>query len=89
MSRRSIPAKKLDERTFAVRIRVAVPERGLKCLNDLYAWLKEKAPNDYALHSTTAGVRQRVHLHTNDPSLAVECISTFGLDIYELPKETL
>lgn len=88
MSRRSEPAHKIDERTFAVRVRFTIPEGGLSGLNDLYAWLRERAPHDYAIHSAKAGTRHCGALHLNDPKLAAECVETFGLEVAALPKLT-
>jgi len=87
MSRRSAPAKSLDDRTFAVRVRFAIPELGLSCLNDLYAWLQQRAPHNFAIHG--AGTQPHcAFLYLNDPALAAECIKTFELNVHGLPKES-
>ena len=88
MTRRSISAKALDQRTFAVRVRIAIPEDGLKCLNELHTWLRQRAPNEHAIHSTMVDARHCAYLHLNDPALAVECIQEFGLEVVGLPKES-
>jgi len=88
MSRRSIPAKTLDERTFAVRSRFAIPEGGLQCLNELHAWLRERAPRNHAIHSDRAGTLHCGALHLNDPALAAECVRVFELEVAGLPKES-
>ena len=88
MTRRSIPAKALDQRTFAVRVRFAIPENGLQCLNELHEWLRVRAPKEHAIHSTTVDSRHCAYLHLNDPALASECVQTFGLEVVGLPKES-
>jgi hypothetical protein len=91
MVKRSTPANKLDERTFAVRIRFAIPERGLPCLPEMHKWLSENAPNDYAIHSTAVGgwtPQFCGYLYMNSPVMALECATRFNLQVYGLPKET-
>ena len=73
---------------FSALPRFAIPEIGLECLNDLHAWLREKAPQAHAIHSTTAESRHCAYLHLNDPELAAECVRVFGLEVVGLPKES-
>jgi hypothetical protein len=91
MVKRTTPAKKLDERTFAVRIRFAIPETGLSCLGEMHNWLRDNAPNDFAIHSTTVGGWNPQFcgfLYMNSPAVALECVAKFNLQVYGLPKLT-
>jgi hypothetical protein len=91
MVKRSTNAKILDERTFAVRIRFAIPELGLSCLGEMHDWLRDHAANDYALHSTTIGGWNPQFcglLYMNSLAAALECATKFNLRIYSLPKAT-
>ena len=91
MVKRSTPAKKLDERTFAVRVRFAIPETGLSCLLEMHNWLRDNAANDYAIHSTKAPGWDPQFcglLYMNSLAAALECATRFNLEIYGLPKQT-
>lgn len=88
MVKRSTPAKVLDERTFAVRVRFAIPELGLSCVMDMHNWLRDNAANDYAIHSTTApGWNPQLCglLYVNSLAIAQECATKFNLQVYRLP----
>ena len=89
MARRSTPYAVSDDQTFAIRIRFAIPELGMKRLNEMHQWLQEKAPNAYAIHS--AGVpsgNQCAFLYVNDLAICLECVREFDLKIAGLPKLT-
>jgi hypothetical protein len=91
MVKRSTPAKKLDDRSFAIRIRFAIPETGLSCIPEVHNWLRDNAANDYAIHSMTVGGWNPQHcglLYMNSLAPALECVTKFDLQIYGLPKET-
>jgi len=87
MTRRSTPAHKTDETTFAVRVRILIPETGLTCSNELRDWLSKHTEGQYAFHP--AGTYpQCSYIYVNNPLIAAECIRTFDLKVHERPKET-
>ena len=89
MARHSTPAKTVDEQTFAIRTLFRIPERGFTRLNDMHQWLRERAPQAYAIHSH--GVTDKSQcgaLYLNDIEIAAECIKLFELDLAALPKQT-
>lgn len=88
MPRRSEPAKKIDERAFAVRIRVAIPEMGLKNINEIHAWLRARVGGEFAIHPSATSQGDCCFLYMNDTAMALECVKHFGLRVYGLPKET-
>ena len=89
MPRRSEPTSKVDERSFAVRVRIAIPETGLKCIGVLHSWLREMAPNAHAIHSASrSDQKDCAYIYLNDPALAAECVQVFELEVHGLPKET-
>jgi hypothetical protein len=53
MVRRSVPAKKIDDVAFPIRVKVKVPARGFGLRIDLYhAWLRDNlSPRQWAHHS--------------------------------------
>ena len=89
MARRSIPAKTVDEQTFAIRTLFRIPELGFTRLNDMHQWLRERAPQGHAIHSHgLTGINQCGALYVNDIEVAVECIKLFELELASLPKQT-
>ena len=88
MPRRTAPAHKTDERTFAVRVRFVIPEMGLRNINEIYTWLRGRAPGEFAIHGTVTVRRDCCFLYMNDAAKASECVNHFGLEVYGLPKET-
>ena len=91
-SRRSIPASTSDDRTFAVRIRFAIPGTGFTRLPDLHAWLQARSERQFAIHA--AAPIQSLHfqdcafLYVNDLAIAVEAMKEFDLQAYGLLKQT-
>lgn len=92
MVRRSIPAAKIDERTFGVRVRITVPERGLATNPiDIHQWMDARVGRDgYAVHGSGSddGDGGGVFLYANDPDAVAECIKAVGLTVHGFPKET-
>jgi hypothetical protein len=87
--RRSTPARILDDRSFAVRIRFRIPENGLSCASELHSWLRQRTQNQFAIHSATfIGGAQCSAIYVNEPAIAIECIEKFGLEVYGLRKES-
>ena len=92
MVRRSIPAAKIDNRTFGIRVRIEVPDGGLGARStELHQWMDERVGrHGYASHG---GGRdgyggQSIFLYSNDPDALVECIKAVGLTVQGFPKET-
>ena len=83
MVRRSTSHAKVDDGTFAVRVRIKVPGGGLgKRCGEIYRWLDERVGREgYVFHG--GGL-----LYTNDVEAAAECIRAIGLELAGLPKET-
>ena len=83
MVRRSVPYAKVDDGTFAVRVKIKVPGDGLgKRCNEIYRWLDERVGRQgYAFHG--GGL-----LYMNDIEAAAECVKSIGLELAGLPKET-
>src|SRR4051812_22248134 len=81
-------AKATDDRTFAVRLRFRIPERGMSYQwPELDAWLRRNAPGAYVIHP--AGTYPDAsYLYMNNPDLAAECSRLFALEIDAKPKET-
>ena len=89
MIRRSTPAKTIDDQTFAIRAVFRIPEHGFTRLNDMHQWLREGAPQAYAIHSHgLTGMNLCGALYVNDIEVAVECIKLFELELAALPKQT-
>jgi hypothetical protein len=82
MTRRSIPAKKIDDRTFAVRMRIKVGGQGLRCLNEVHDYLRAAGP--HAIHSDQGGI----YIYANDPKVVIDCVERFDLKLLSFKKET-
>jgi hypothetical protein len=92
MVRRSTPYKISDDETFAIRVRFAIPELGMKRLNEMHQWLRDRAPKAHAVHSASilygSASQLCAFLYVNDPAIALECVKEFELQIAGLPKLT-
>jgi arginine/ornithine N-succinyltransferase beta subunit len=90
MVRRTSPAKKTDDYTFAVRCRVEIPESGMRNLPDVRQWLDERVTRrGYALHSTNPpGEAQGMFIFANDPAAVAECVLVFGMTVMGWEKQT-
>ncbi|WP_325048867.1 SOS response-associated peptidase [Rhodophyticola porphyridii] len=79
MSRRSTPQKKIDERAFPVRVRFAVPERGLGArMDDLHRWLAaEVGSGEYAVHSSSALAMDATGVYLRDVAGAQALLQAF------------
>ena len=94
MPRPSVPRKTLDENAFAVRLRILTPQYGLRCLDEMHMWLREKTHGDYALHFDTANSREFGNqefalLYLNDAAVAAECIKEFALALSGMPEHPI
>ena len=94
MPRPSVPRKTLDENAYAVRVRILTPEYGLRCLDELHTWLREKTQGDYALHFDAANSREFGNqefalLYINDAAIAAECIKKFELTLSGMPQHPI
>jgi hypothetical protein len=91
MVKRSISSKITDERTFAVRVRFAIPELGLSRLDELHGWLQQSTGRDYAIHPANwkdgTDLQQCAFLHVNDLALALECVQRFDLRVHTISKQ--
>ena len=94
MLRPSVSRKTFDEHAFALRVRILTPEYGLRCLEELHVWLREKTHGDYALHFDSANSREFGNqefalLYVNDAAVAAQCVEKFGLELSGMPKYPL
>ena len=80
--RRSTPYKILDDRTFAVRMRIKVGGGGLRCLREVHDYLRNEGT--YAIHSAGAGI----YIYANDPKIIIDCVEKFDLKLLSFNKET-
>jgi hypothetical protein len=80
--RRSTPYKILDDRSFAVRMRIKVGGQGLRCLNEVHGYLR--AAGFYAIHSDQGGI----YIYANDPKVVIDCVEKFDLKLLSFKKET-
>jgi hypothetical protein len=94
MPRPSVPLKTLNENAFAIRIRILTPQYGLRCLDEMHVWLREKTQGDYALNFDSAnsrefGSQEFALLYVNDAAIAAACIKKFRLVLSGMPKHPL
>ena len=78
--------KYYDDRTFAIRLRFAIPEHGLKCAMEMNAWLRDRTNGQYATHGASSHTygQQCCYLYVNDPVVALDCVNAFGLEVWGL-----
>ena len=92
MVRRSIPAAKIDDRTFGIRVRIEVPELGLRERSvELHRWMDERLGRQgYAVHGGgfDGYGGQSIFVYCNDPDAIAECVKAVGLTVHGFPKET-
>ena len=79
MVRRSTPQKKLDERAFPVRVRIATPDNGFGVeLDAVYRWLSaEIGGGQYAVHSSSGIACDAVGFHFRDLECATHFLRAF------------
>lgn len=80
--RRSTPYSKVDDRTFAVRMRIKVGGGGLPCLREVHDYLRNEGT--YAIHSAGMGI----YIYANDPKIIIDCVEKFDLKLLSFKKET-
>jgi hypothetical protein len=83
MVHRSTSYAKVDDGTFAVRVKIKIPELGPgKKSDELHRWLDQRlGRSGYALHGCG-------RLYVNDLEAAAECVKALGLELAVLPKQT-
>ena len=90
MARRSTRQQLLDERSLPVRVRLLVPEGGIRNLPEIHAWLSARAPGAHAVHSACEpGFPDAVFVYLNDPRLALELMERFGLQLAGAPRRVV
>jgi hypothetical protein len=83
MSRfKSIPKSTLDDRSFAVRMRIRVGGEGLRCLDEVHSYLRAAGP--YAIHADPGGI----YIYADKPKVVVDCIEKFDLKLLSFRKDT-
>jgi hypothetical protein len=83
MSRyKSVLKSELDDRSFAVRIRIRVEGGGLRCLDDVHTYLREAGP--FAIHSALGGI----YIYADKPKVITDCIEKFDLRLLSYIKNT-
>ena len=87
MSRRSTRQQVFDEQALPGRVRLLVPEGGMRELPELHAWLAEQAPGRYAIHSACQpGSPDAVFLYLDDLRIAAEVLQRFCLRLAPSPR---
>jgi hypothetical protein len=93
MSRLSIPSKTAHENAYAIRLRVLTPPHGLRCLEEMHVWLREKTHGKYAIdfdraESIEFAVQEFAVLYMNDADQAAECVKKFKLVLSGKPQRS-
>ncbi|MCA0433044.1 MAG: hypothetical protein LCH46_07240 [Proteobacteria bacterium] len=89
MSRRTAPAKKTDDETFACRVRIIIPGGGLgEKLQAIQDMFRERFGRVWAMHAGERGIPDTAYLYSNDPVALAECVTALGLEIDARPKKT-
>lgn len=83
MSRRSINAKAIAERTFAVRVHLRTPEGGFRAYNQLEAVLRERLGKGFYIGSERgfASGTDSVVVYANDLETVTAIIHGLGCEI--------
>lgn len=83
MSRYKLALKsELDDRSYAVRMRIRVGGGGLRCLDELHNYLRAVGP--FAIHSALGGV----YVYADKPKMITDCIEKFDLRLLSYRKDT-
>ena len=83
MSRfKSILKNTLDDRSFAVRMRIRVGGEGLRCLDEVHSYLRASGP--FAIHSAPGGI----YIYADEPKVVTDCIEKFDLKLLSYRKDT-
>ena len=83
MVRRSTPYSKVDDRTFAVRMRVKTESGGrVPRIMDIQEFLRHAGP--HALHTGSPGL----YIYAEDPKIIIDCMNQFDLRLLSFKKET-
>lgn len=83
MVRRSTPYSKVDDRTFAVRIRIKTESGGrVPRIVDIQEYMRHAGP--YAVHMASPGL----YIYAEDPKIIIDCMNQFDLSLLSFKKET-
>lgn len=83
MVRRSTPYSKVDDRTFAVRMRIATESGGrLPRVMEIHEFLRKSGV--HAIHSAAPGL----YFYAEDPEVILDCMAEFDLKLLNFKKET-
>ena len=83
MTRRSIAYKILDDRSFAVRMRIKTGNGdSLPCIENVHQFLREAG--SYAIHPATPGI----YIYADSPKMIIACVEKFDLTLWSFPKRT-
>ena len=82
MSRyKSVLNSTLDDRSFAVRMRIKVGGGGLRCLDEVHSYLRAAGP--FAIHSAPGGI----YIYADEPKMVTDCIEKFDLKLLSTRKD--
>ena len=83
MVRRSTPYSKVDDQTFAVRMRIKTESGGrVPRIMEIHEYMRHAGVQ--AIHSASPGL----YLYAEDPKIILDCISEFDLQLLGFKKET-
>ncbi len=88
MSRRSVSAQALAERSFGVRVHIRVPLGGFARTNELAAHLRQALGQDFYLGSERGfGLESSsIVIYANDLETVADAVRLFGSDINAVRK---
>lgn len=79
----STPYNKVDDRTFAVRMRIKTESGGrVPRILDIHEFLRCAGP--HAVHTGSPGL----YIYAEDPKIIIDCINQFDLRLLSFKKET-
>lgn len=82
MSRyKSVLKSELDDRSYAVRMRIRVGGGGLRCLDDVHTYLRATGP--FAIHSALGGI----YIYADRAKMITDCIEKFDLRLLSYRKD--
>ena len=83
MVRRSTPYSKVDDQTFAVRMRIKTESGGrVPRIMEIHEFLRHAGP--HAVHTASPGL----YIYADDPKIIIDCIGQFDLRLLSFKKET-
>ncbi len=83
MSRRSVSAKALAERSFGVRVHIRVPLGGFARTNELAAHLRQALGQDFYLGSERGfgAETSSIVIYANDLEAVTDAVRLFGCEV--------